>query len=182
MNRIAGLSLILCACAPSVQTSTTPVTSPQSTISDSDRDPTIRLGDSPNIATVVIDAPLDSVWRVLPAIYTRMEIAPEVSERTSAVFGTRAHTASRIGGKRTIDMLRCPNSGAGSAVGAYRARISVLTTLADVPGGKTGFSTEVSGTATSVEGTSTGAMRCISTGEIEKRLVSLANEALGRAR
>jgi hypothetical protein len=143
---------------------------------------TIRLADAPSVATAEVAAPIDSVWRVLPAVYTKLEIAPEISDRTTAVFGTRAHTAGRLGGKRAIDFLRCASSGFGPSGGVYRARITILTTVGDLPGRTTAVSTEVTGTATSVEGTSTGAVKCASTGEIERRIVSLITEFLRPAR
>lgn len=173
--------MLLSACAPAVKTSSTPTPATVSTVADTEAG-TIRLSDMQAIASTTISAPVDSVWGVLPAVYTKLEIAPEVSDRNAAVFGTRAHTASRLAGGRAMDLLRCPNSGSGSSLGAYRTRITILTTVAELPGGSTGVSTEVSGTATSVEGTSTGAVRCASTGEIERRIVELITEFLKLAR
>ena len=178
MSRTFSFALVAClACAPAVKTTSTPTPVTPSTVSDTEAG-TIRLSDMQSIASTQISAPVDSVWRVLPAVYTKLEIAPEVSDRNAAVFGTRAHTSSRLAGGRAMDFLRCPNSGSGSSTGAYRTRITILTTVAELPGGATGVSTEVSGTATSVEGTSTGAMRCASTGQIEKRIAALIEEFL----
>ena len=182
MSRTFFLALVAClGCAPAVRTTSTPTPTTPSTVSDTEAG-TIRLSDMQTIASTALSAPIDSVWRVLPAVYTKLEIAPEVSDRNAAVFGTRAHTSSRLAGGRAIDLLRCPNSGSGSSTGAYRTRISILTTVAELPGGETGVSTEVSGAATSVEGTSTGAMRCASTGEIERRIVGLITDLLKLAR
>ena len=182
MSRTFSMVFAAClGCAPAVKTTSTPTPVTPTTVSDTEAG-MIRLSDMQSIASAKISAPVDSVWRVLPAVYTKLEIAPEVSERNTGVFGTRAHASSRLAGGRAIDLLRCPNSGSGSAVGAYRTRITILTTLAELPGGATAVSTEVSGIATSVEGTSTGAMRCASTGEIERKIVGLIEGFLKPAR
>ena len=81
-----------------------------------------------------------------------------------------------------MEFLRCPNSGVGPSGAVFRTRIAILTTVADLPGRKTAVSTEVAGTATSIEGTSTGPVKCASTGEIERRIVSLITEFLQSAR
>jgi hypothetical protein len=163
------------ACAPAVKTSSTPAPAAPSTVTDTEAG-FIRVADAPSIATTEVAAPIDSVWRVLPAAYTKLEIAPEISDRQAAVFGTRAHTSGRLGGKRAMEFLRCPNSGVGPSGSVFRARITILTTVAELPGRKTAVSTEVAGTATSVEGTSTGPVKCASTGEIERRIASLITE------
>jgi hypothetical protein len=169
------------ACAPAVKTSSTPAPAAPSTVTDTEAG-FIRVADAPSIATTEVAAPIDSVWRVLPAVYTKLEIAPEISDRQAAVFGTRAHTSGRLGGKRAMEFLRCPNSGVGPSGSVFRTRITILTTVAELPGRKTAVSTEVAGTATSVEGTSTGPVKCASTGDIERRIVSLITEFLPPAR
>jgi hypothetical protein len=172
------VAVVACACTPAVKTSSTPGPVTVSSTITASEEGTIRLADAPSIATTEIAAPIDSVWRVLPAVYTKLEIAPEITDRGVSVFGTRAHTSSRLGGKRTMDFLRCPNSGVGPSGAVFRTRITILTTVAELPERKTAVSTEVAGTATSIEGTSTGAVKCASTGEIERRIVGLIGEFL----
>lgn len=139
----------------------------------------VRLNEESGGTTAIVAASPDRVWALLPEVYQELEIAGDVLDASTRTFGIRSYTQSRLAGKRTAELVRCGNQGAGpSASGAYRTRLSITTTVQPEAADRTRLTTEVSGSATSVEGTSTGAVRCVSTGELEQRIRKLLLQRL----
>ncbi len=117
-----------------------------------------------------IAAPADSVWAALPEVLRELGIAPQMSAEGDRVIGNQRITARRVAGDRTDIYVRCGNQGAGpSAMAAMRIRLSLLTSVRPEGDSRSRLFTEVTGTATPVEG-SGGATLCASTGALEKKL------------
>jgi hypothetical protein len=137
----------------------------------------VKLSEEPQNVSVSIDAPAEKVWSVLPRVYEQLGIKPEFADDAAMTIGTRSFTASRLDGKRASESVRCANQGSGPSSGMFRTRLSIATRVVSVQG-KAEIISEVTGTATSVEGTSTGAVTCASTGMIEARIRELTLAAL----
>ncbi len=166
-----------CATAPA-----TPVRGEtQASIIDSESGPFIRLNQQSQSVSVASTAPPDRVWAVLPVVYEKLGIRAEVNEAATRTLGTRGFAQTRIEGKRTAEWIRCGNQGTGpSSGGMYRTRLSIITTVNPASGGGSNIVTEVGGTATPVEGTSTGPVSCASLGTIEERIRQLVEEQIAR--
>ncbi len=159
----------------------TPVRATEASVIDSESGPFIRLGQQSGSVSVSSDAAPDRVWSVLPVVYEKLGIRAEVNEAATLTIGTRGFTQTRIEGKRTSDWIRCGNEGSGpSSGGMYRTRLSIITRVEPASGGGSNVVTEVSGTATPVEGTSTGPVACASVGTIEQRIRTLIEEQIAR--
>lgn len=137
----------------------------------------VKLSEEPQNVSVSIGAPAAKVWSVMPRVYERLGIKPEFANDAAMTIGTRSFTASRLDGKRASEAIRCANQGSGPSSGMVRTRLSIVTRVVAVQGAAEIIS-EVTGTATSVEGTSTGAVTCASTGMIEARIRELTLAAL----
>lgn len=176
----AAAGLLLAACAPAAPHASSAAPEPSPAIMETSTGISVRLGaDGP--ARAAVDAPAGRVWAALPAVYEALGIPAEVSDPAAHTYGTQRFTRTRLGDRRTAEMVRCGNAGSGaSAMSTYRIRLSILTTLRPGAGGGTELSTEVAGSATPVDGTSTGATRCVSTGELERRIAALAAEHAAR--
>ena len=143
----------------------------------------VRLAVDSLRSTTVFQAPLDTVWSHLPAVYETLGIRGEVLDPRTSAFGTQRFTARNVAGKRTIDMVYCGHEGAGpSAVRATLVRLSIVSTLRKLASGDTELTTEVTGTSTPMDGTSTGATRCVSNGELEQRIADALGAQLGSPR
>lgn len=117
-----------------------------------------------------LGAPADSVWAALPEVLREMGIAPQMNAAGDRTIGNQRITARRVAGDRTDNYVRCGNQGAGpSAMAAMRVRLSLLTTVRPESDTRSRLFTEVTGTATPVEG-SGGTTLCASTGALEKKL------------
>lgn len=138
----------------------------------------VRLNQESQAVSVSIDAPAAKVWSVLPRVFEQIGVKPEFVDAASMTIGTRSFTASRLDGKRTSDAVRCGNQGSGPSSGAMvRTKLSITTRVVAIQG-RTEILSEVKGTATPVEGTSTGAVACASTGLVELRIRELTLAAL----
>ena len=139
----------------------------------------IRMGQDSRAVSVALAASPDQVWAALPGVYRELGIQAEMRDDATRSIGTRGFTGGRIGGKRTMDYVRCGNQGSGpSSGGMFRTRLTIVTRVMAASGGKTELVTEVGGTATPVEGTSTGVVACASTGDLEQRIRELALKAI----
>lgn len=173
------LLLALAGCAAGGGTSRPPP-SPAG-VTESSTSLVVRMDEaSPPVASLV-SAPAEELWRLLAEVYDALDLPAEVNDPVGRAFGTRRFSGSRIGARPVTDYVRCGNQGAGpSAAGAHRYRLTVLSTLVPLLPDQTRVSIEVGGSATSVEGTSTGAVRCVSTGELERRIHRMLEERTPR--
>jgi len=174
---VATLVLMSCAPPPASRPVSEQVDAPAS-LHATETGVMVRLNQESGALAFRVDAPSEKVWAQLPAIYATLGIPVEA--RDGGAFGTRSFTQSRIDGRRTGEFVRCGNEGAGpSSGGMYRTRLTILSSLRNADPG-TWVRTEISGTATPVEGTSTGAASCTSTGALEQRIRALLLERLAR--
>ncbi|HWP38145.1 MAG TPA: hypothetical protein VNL18_11385, partial [Gemmatimonadales bacterium] len=131
----------------------------------------IRTGEASPATSSVLAHPADSVWAHLPGVYSAMGIEAEVNEPATRRYGTARFTRRGLMGRQTSEWVRCGHQGAGpSAVSGRRIRLTILTTVRPEGADRSRLETEVTGEATTIEGTSTAPVRCVSTGEIERRL------------
>ncbi len=139
----------------------------------------IRMGGDSRAVSVGVTATPEQVWAALPGVYQELGITAEMRDDALRTIGTRAFTGARIGGKRVSDFVRCGNQGSGpSSGGMVRHRLIIVTRVTATGAGKSDLVTEVGGTATPVEGTSTGPITCASTGELEQRIKVMAEKAI----
>ena len=140
----------------------------------------VRLAVDSVRSTTVFQAPLDTVWSRLPAVYEALGIPVQVTDPGTWTFGNRRFTARNLAGKRSIDLMYCGHEGAGpSAVRATLVRLSVVSALRRLASGDTELTTEVTGTSTPMDGTSTASTRCVSNGELEQRIADAVRAQLG---
>ena len=174
MHRIAHTTVLLLLTACATAPAPLPTTGPHAGVTDTETGTLIKLSDAPTTVSISLDAPPARIWAALPAVYSSLGIKPETNDAATMTIGTQAFTGSRLGGKRTLDWMRCGNQGAGpSSGGMVRTRFAITTVARPAANDKTDLVTTVTGTATPVEGTSTGATACSSTGDLEQKIREL---------
>lgn len=186
MRRLGSIGLVAlaaAACAPAASSPRPTPAGPPPSLTVTSTEVTVRLSENAGVAPLRLDAPLERVWEALPAVYETLGIPVEVNDASTRTYGTRRYTYGRLGGKRTMDYVRCGHQGAGpSAVSSYRVRVTIVSSVGPAPDEKSVLATEVTGVAMPVDGTSTGAVRCVTTGDLERRIHSLVAEQLGGER
>jgi hypothetical protein len=166
-------ALALGACAPAATPAGRPAPVPAQ-VQETGSGLRIQLGAVEAAPPVAVNRSPDDVWAALPQVYASLGIRPDAVDPSTRTYGSQRVTQLRIGDRRTASYVRCGNEGAGpSAASGYRIQLSILTRLAPTSAGTTEVTTEVTGFATSVEGGSTGAIRCVSNGELERHIAAL---------
>jgi hypothetical protein len=151
-----------------------PTTGPSAHVSETATGGFIRLSEDSKATSISLDAPPAKVWAALPAVYRKLGITPDRNDAATMTIGTQAYTQSRLDGRRTLEWMRCGNQGAGpSSGGMVRTRFTILSTVRPAANDRSDLVTTITGTATPVEGTSTGPVSCTSTGDLEQRIRSL---------
>lgn len=133
----------------------------------------VRLEDPSAGAATVIDADAATVWDALPWAFEGVGIPAGVLDEQAMTYGNPRFTGTRIGDRRTQSFVRCAGTGTGlSAAGDYRIRLMISSRVEAQADGRSLLFTSVSGTATTVEGTSTAPIRCVSDGQLEALIAS----------
>jgi hypothetical protein len=180
MRRLAFvLPLLACGCATTGQ-SEVQRSDPGAGIYETTTSTTIRVGGDLAPSSRVIPASADRVWGVLPAVFQEIGVPVEVHVPDARQIGNQRVRQARVAGEPIATFLRCASEGSGpSSVERLRHQLSVLVSLIPQADGRTHLSTQVTGSATRVEGSSQGPVQCVSTGLLEERI---ANSVLGRVR
>lgn len=121
--------------------------------------------------TVTVDVPLDKAWNALPAAYESVGIELARHDRTARLAGNPGFRARRtLGGTRISRYLDCGRAQGNPSADTYEVHFSVMTQLAG-DSARTIVTTTVDATARPVNFAGES-VRCVSTGELEIRLVN----------
>ncbi|HEU0053085.1 MAG TPA: hypothetical protein VFQ39_07900 [Longimicrobium sp.] len=180
MRRIAPAALVLFAAACSSSASVPrPNADPDPVIYSSSTTTTVRLATDNSIPVENVRATVDRVWAALPGVYHELGIPMGLSDPERFTYGNRRLSGNRLAGEPVEQLMRCGNAGSGpSAMTRFRYQFSVVTVLQGT-GPATTVATEVTGTATPVEGTSSGAVLCVSNGKLEQRIAQALRGRVG---
>lgn len=167
-------ALLAGACAPAATAPATAPAGPEPRITETSSGISFRLRNDDPGAAHHVGARADRVRALLPEVFLELGVPDAGMDREGLVFGSRRITTSRLGGERLTSWVRCGNEGGAgpSAASSYRPTLSLLVTLRP-DGERTWVTTQVGGSATSVGGTGSDAVMCVSTGRLEKRVEEL---------
>lgn len=119
---------------------------------------------------VVVEAPLNAVWPLLPGIYADLGLPVPATDPSIWTVAVQNHVAMRqIGDQRMSRLIDCGNDITGALADKNRIRLSLRTWLEPAESG-TRVRTRLDATATSVEGRA-GTTTCVSRGELENRIL-----------
>lgn len=172
-------TLALAACAPAAGPAQDRPAAPPAHVQETGGGIRIQLGAVQPGTPVSLNGSREAAWTALPQVYASLGLRADLVDPATHRYGAQRVTQVRIGERRTRDLVRCGNEGAGpSAASGYRIQLSIVSRLVPAAEGKTNVATDVGGWATSVEGGSTGAIRCVSTGELEQQIATRLAAAL----
>jgi hypothetical protein len=125
-----------------------------------------------------LPAPPDLVWKVLPSAYDSLGIRLSVIDPDRHLIGNQGmKLRQKLGTTRLSKYIGCGSTQIGPSADSYDVLLSVITDLSITAEGATGMSTRVSAAARPLA-FSQEYSRCVSTGEIEKRLFELVTARL----
>ncbi|HEY0024152.1 MAG TPA: hypothetical protein VGB24_14650 [Longimicrobium sp.] len=173
------VTLSLAACAPAAEPAQDRPAALPAHIQETGGGIRIQLSAADPGTPVSLNGSRDDAWAALPQVYASLGLHADLVDPATHRYGAQRVTQVRIGERRTRDLVRCGNDGAGpSSASGHRIQLSIVSRLTASAGGKSDVTTEVAGWATSVEGGSTGAVRCVSTGELEQQIATRLAAAL----
>lgn len=168
------------ACASSSQPRSAPA-GPSSSIIPTSTSVLITLEPENAVVTGLVDADSVSVWSVLPDVYRELGIEGGIIDPAGMVYGNPRFSGRRIGEDRTDRFVRCAGTSGGlTGMGGHRFRLSVASRVQGQIDGRSLLTTMVSGSATTVEGTSTAPSRCVSNGRLERLIADRVADAVAR--
>jgi hypothetical protein len=173
------LTALVPACAPSARQASRPPGAAADIIPTS-TGILVRLDDAEAGTVILFDADARAVWDALPVAFEALGIPAGVMDEDAMTYGNPRFTGGRIGDRRTGSFVRCGGSGAGSAAGNYRIRLLVSSRVEGQVDGRSLLLTTVSGMATTVEGTSTAPIRCVSDGQLEELIAGVVADVVAR--
>ena len=172
-----AVPLLLAACAPAERIGRDP-SRPAEVLSGG----AVLMDDAPERADALIPASPETVWRVLADAYAAVGIEVAHRDEVDRIMGNRQLQIRRtLGDVRASEYFECGHTVSGAAAAdSYRIRATVTTQVLAVEGG-TRLVTAVGATGRALQGTSSGEVRCGSTGRLEDRIRSMTIVALAGA-
>lgn len=180
LSAAAVVLLAACGAAPPAGEGPTPSTGPTN-MTPTATGTNVHIAVDAPLQAVVLRGPVEAAWLMLPPVYEQLGLPIDYSNVETLTLGVQEFTGQKIGDKRTTDYIRCGNQGSGgSAFTRYRTKVRILTTLQSNEDGNTLIQTHITATGTSMNGASTQATHCNSTGELEGLIASMVRQRLPR--
>ena len=179
MRSLLTLSILaLSACASSQGATERPTTVDNARVIGLSGTTTLStvLPESPEVANV--QAPPDSVWRVLPAVFQTLGIPVTTVDATNRMIGNSSHKVRRkLGPVALSKYLDCGTTQSAPSADTYEVQLSVMSRVSPSAGpnatpGTTAVMTSVEALAKPVSFAGDN-VRCASTGALEARLAQL---------
>ncbi len=141
----------------------------------------VRLGVDTDPSQHMVKGALKAVWAALASVYEGLPIPLDYADPRGYRAGN-SHwiTRGNIGSARMSTFLRCGIAPAGPLADSHRITMSVITELKAVSADTTAVLTQVTATASPVDGSSTAAVNCATTGSLEAAIVASLRKKLPR--
>lgn len=121
----------------------------------------------------VVKAPLDVVWKALPAVYGELELPVNLYVDKDHQIGSKAaRVRGHIGRTRIAQYVSCGTDLTGEdKANTYEVTLDVMSAVGPLDGNQTNVLTRVTASGRPMS-TSGDNVRCTSTGAIEKRIAT----------
>ena len=166
--------------APAPSTGATPTRTTTSVTTGGGANLDIAMYADNAASTTTVQAPIERVWAVLPAVYEQLQIPVGTVDPTARAIGNQRLQAKsgRIAGERASSFLTCGSTAFGGPVAdTYQVNASLLTSLQPGQAGSTQVQTMLEASATQ-RGVSGAPVRCATTGQLEQRIATLIQQQL----
>ena len=184
MRRLVACSLLLAAagCASGTHDPASTPAQGTSVVRATSGDLNANLAASGEPTQDLVQAPQEQVLRAVNQAYTGLGLAASVDPRGNAVGTGAIDLRGRIENRPHSVYFNCGITAVGQqAADVHRVTISVRSSVSPAQGGGTYIRTLVEGSAKAQTGGATTPVRCASTGQLERRIVQIAQVALAAA-
>jgi len=137
---------------------------------------------SKSVVATAINAPPSQVWQVLPGVYSSLSLpVTGVEEKVMSIGSMRLRVRGQFNDVRLSRLLDCGGGGVSTPnADRYTVFLSVASQVGASGGGATELRTQVTASA-QPEGSGGGAVRCATTGTLERMLVARVHQHLQAA-
>lgn len=140
----------------------------------------VDLSTDASVRDSILPASRASVWAALPSVFETLEMDTPTVDAASLMIGNpRYRPRRRIGGERLSRHLDCGSGPGGDYADRYQVTIYLMVQLGSPPGGGTMVRTTLDASARPRD-VAGSAVHCGSRGSLERRIVELILENLGR--
>ena len=140
--------------------------------------PTAVLMDSLGSPTQV-DGTREQVFAAVLAVYADLKIPVTLRDSVGGLVGnTRLIQTGRLGKERLSRYLECGAGMTGPNADLFRVQLAIATMIQTVSPTRTQIKTALAAGARNLEGNSSDAVRCGTTGELETRIAALVASRL----
>lgn len=139
--------------------------------------PTVDVRNEASVSEGAVEAPLRSVWNVMPTVFGRLQIETNYIDPSTGTIGNGNFRPRRLGGRSMSTFLDCGSGLTGPYADAYAVRMSLLVQLSPAPGGGTTVRTAIDAYAED-RAVSARPIHCISRGTLERQIRSMIDELL----
>lgn len=124
-------------------------------------------------------APRGEVFAAVRSAYESLRIKPDYVDSLAGHFGVlKLRASTKLGGERLSTYFNCGRGMAGDNADQWRLSIALVTFLRPSGVSNTEFGTGLAAQAQDMSGVSKDQVTCGSTGQLETRLIKLANQKL----
>ncbi|HEX6911963.1 MAG TPA: hypothetical protein VF142_16280 [Longimicrobium sp.] len=173
-----GTCCALAACGPAASTpSRGPVQTPTQVVTTNDA---MHITTSAEVRVVSqdVDAPVDRVWAVLPAVYQELGLGTGQDASRRTVMGG-ANFTRRFMGENATRFFDCGQGQFGSRIAAsYTIRMTVSTTVNPGTGSGSRLDSMIEAFARSTDGANAVAAQCRTTGRLEEMISDRVRQKL----
>jgi hypothetical protein len=180
MRRLATVALLLLAgCAPRQPDAVVETVPSPTRISTPGGNIDLATVSSSTAIGGVVPAPAQRVWEVLPAVYEELRVPVTTVKSDQYVIGNPGAKVRRsLGGTPMQRYLECGSGSGGPNAETYLVTLSLHTQLVPVTEDETRVLTTVDASATPPSFGNSSAVRCASSGQLERRIAALVAERL----
>lgn len=182
-SRAAGLAFAVlgtAGCASGSDPAIGPAAGPPPVITPSPSGADIRYDPGVLTAEAEIRAGPAGVWDALVEAYDRLDLPVERADARDRILGSgRFRAPRRIGGERLALFLDCGSTMTGRRTDNSDVFIEMTSAVRAARPGASRVATTIAASARTRDGTSTGAVPCTSTGELEKLVAARVRERIG---
>jgi len=122
-------------------------------------------------------ATVEAVWKVLPAVFSILEIPASVLDADARLYGNGRVTETRVAGRPTRDLFRCGDDTSLSP-SQYRVQFGISAQPRPWPRGGVELYVQTTAFGRFVSASRSGTTHCVSNGTLEKRIKEQVDIAL----
>ncbi|MGD8276402.1 MAG: hypothetical protein PVH00_00185 [Gemmatimonadota bacterium] len=137
----------------------------------------VRVTDTEPSVLEFPGATVEAVWKILPAVFSILEIPASVIDADARLYGNGRVTETRVAGRATRDLFRCGDD-ASLSPSQYRVQFGISAQPRPGPRGGVELFVQTTAFGRFVSASRSGTTHCVSNGTLETSIKEQVDIAL----